>query len=78
MNGEVSEWPVLGGLGKQLGDWVDQFVGAQQIANIITEAFPIEGQPAAPYRPQGPILPDGNQGLMTVPGTSRAKPRGSA
>ncbi len=46
MKGDVVGWPILGGLGKQLGDWVDQFVGAQQIASIITEAFPIEGQPA--------------------------------
>jgi Zn-dependent protease with chaperone function len=46
MKGDVARWPILGGLGKQLGDWVDQFVGAQQIANIITEAFPIEGQAA--------------------------------
>ena len=44
--GDVANWPILGGLGKQLGDWVDPFVNAQEIANIITEAFPIEGQPA--------------------------------
>jgi len=46
MKGDVPEWPILGGLGKQLGGWVDRFVDAQQIANIITEAFPVEGQPA--------------------------------
>jgi Zn-dependent protease with chaperone function len=46
MMGDVTEWPILSGLGKQLGDWIDGFVGAQKIANIITEAFPIEGRPA--------------------------------
>ena len=46
MKGEVSDWPILGGLAKQVGDWVDQFVGARQIAGLITEAFPMEGQPA--------------------------------
>src|SRR5262245_42381361 len=45
MKGDVADWPILGGLGAQLGDWVNQFVDARQIADIITEAFPIEGQP---------------------------------
>lgn len=44
MKGEPTGWGILDGIGKQLGDWVNQFVGAQQIANIITEAFPVEGQ----------------------------------
>ncbi len=44
--GDVADWAILGGLGKQLGSWVDQFISAQQVANIITEAFPVEGQPA--------------------------------
>jgi hypothetical protein len=46
MKGDVAEWPILGNLGKQVGVWVDQFVSAQRVANIITEAFPLEGQPA--------------------------------
>ena len=46
VKGDVADWPILGGLAKQVGDWVDRFVGAQQIANLITQAFPIEGQPA--------------------------------
>ncbi len=46
MKGEPTGWPILDGIGMQLGDWVNQFVSAQQIANVITEAFPIEGQPA--------------------------------
>jgi hypothetical protein len=53
MKGEVSEWPVLGGLGKRLGDWVDQFVGAQQIANIITAdraGLLCCGEPKVAYR----------------------------
>ena len=45
MKGEPTGWGILDGIGKQLGEWVNQFVGAQQIANIITESFPIEGQP---------------------------------
>jgi Zn-dependent protease with chaperone function len=46
MRGEVSEWTVLSGLTKQLGDWVGRFFEAQDLANIITQAFPVEGQPA--------------------------------
>ncbi len=46
MKGDVADWPILGGLAQQVGDWVDQFVGARQIASLITEAFPMEGQPA--------------------------------
>ncbi len=46
VKGDVADWPILGGLGKQLGDWVEPFTGAQRIADLITEAFPIEGQPA--------------------------------
>jgi len=46
MEGDVADWPIMGGIGKQLGEWVDRFVDAQQIANIINEAFPVEGQPA--------------------------------
>ncbi len=46
VKGDVPNWPILDGIGKQVGGWFDQFVGAQQIANIITEAFPVEGQPA--------------------------------
>ena len=46
VRGEVGDWPILAGLGKQLGGWVDTFLDAGQVANIIAEAFPIEGQPA--------------------------------
>ena len=46
VKGDVADWPILGGLGKQVGTWVDQFVDAQQVANIITVTFPVEGQPA--------------------------------
>ena len=45
--GEVGDWPVLGGLPKQLGDWVGPYFEADALARTITEAFPIEGQPAA-------------------------------
>jgi len=46
VKGDVPDWLILGGLGKQVGSWVDQFVSAHQVANVITEAFPVEGQPA--------------------------------
>ena len=46
MVGDVPDWPILSDLGEQIGDWVDQFVGEPQVANFITQAFPVEGQPA--------------------------------
>jgi Zn-dependent protease with chaperone function len=46
--GDVANWAILAGLGKQVGDWVNPYVDAHQIANVITEAFPIEGQPFRP------------------------------
>jgi Zn-dependent protease with chaperone function len=46
--GDVAEWSnsLLGGLPGQVGDWVTQFLDARALAGIITEAFPVEGQPA--------------------------------
>ena len=46
LKGEVPDWPILGGLGRQIGGWVDPFLDARQIVAVITEAFPVEGQPA--------------------------------
>src|SRR3954471_6295686 len=46
MEGEPADWPIFGPLGEQLGSWIDQFVSARQVASIITDAFPVEGQPA--------------------------------
>jgi Zn-dependent protease with chaperone function len=48
MVGDIQEWSkqLLGGLPGQVGDWVTQFVDATAMANIITQAFPVEGQPA--------------------------------
>ena len=47
MVGDIEQWSkrLLGGLPGQVGDWVNQFIDATRMANIITEAFPIEGQP---------------------------------
>lgn len=39
-------WPVLEGVEDQLGEWSTQFLAAPRIANTITEAMPINGQPA--------------------------------
>jgi hypothetical protein len=46
MKGEVPDWILLGDLSKQLGGWVDQYVSARQVAGLIAEAFPVEGQAA--------------------------------
>ncbi len=48
MLGDVAEWSkaALGGLPGQVGDWVSKFLDANAMAGVITEAFPIEGQPA--------------------------------
>jgi len=48
MSGETSEWSkqLLGGMPAQFGDWVNQFIDATHLANIVTETFPIDGQPA--------------------------------
>ncbi len=46
--GDVEEWSktLLGGLPGQVGDWVTQYFDARTMASVITEAFPVEGQPA--------------------------------
>jgi Zn-dependent protease with chaperone function len=51
MVGEIQQWSkqLLGGLPGQVGDWVTQFIDATAMTNIITEAFPVEGQPG--FRP---------------------------
>ena len=48
MSGEISEWStqLLGGMPAQFGGWVNQFIDATHLANIVTETFPVEGQPA--------------------------------
>ena len=52
VKGEVADWPILKGLGGQVGDWVDQAVSARQVASLIIESFPIEGQPGARANPR--------------------------
>jgi Zn-dependent protease with chaperone function len=44
-----TQWSLVNDLSPQVGEWAQQFVDARQIAGVITEAFPIEGQP--PFRP---------------------------
>ncbi len=48
MSGEISDWSkqLLGGMPAQFGDWISQFIDATALANIVTETFPVEGQPA--------------------------------
>ncbi len=48
MIGDIDQWSklLLSGLPGQVGDWVTQFMDATKMANIITQAFPVEGQPA--------------------------------
>ena len=48
MVGDIEQWSkqLLSGLPGQVGDWVTQFIDATKMANIITQAFPVEGQPA--------------------------------
>lgn len=48
MVGDVEQWSkrLLDALPGQIGDWVTQFIDATKIATVITEAFPVEGQPA--------------------------------
>ena len=49
MKGDVADWSrsLLGTLPGQVGDWVSRFLDAHALAGIISEAFAIEGQPAA-------------------------------
>ncbi len=47
IRGDVTDWTILGGLPGKVGDWVTRYADAQNIANIITSAFSIEGQPLA-------------------------------
>jgi Zn-dependent protease with chaperone function len=58
MVGEIEQWSkqLLGGMPGQVGDWVTQFIDATRMANIITEAFPIEGQPG--LRPVDEVVAD--------------------
>ena len=47
VSGDLAEgWPILEGVEDQLGEWITQFISAPRIANTITQAMPIEGQPA--------------------------------
>ncbi len=56
MIGDIEKWSrqLLGGMPGQVGDWVSQFIDATQMATIITEAFPIEGQPG--FRPVDEVV----------------------
>ena len=58
MVGDIQQWSkqLLGGMPGQVGDWVTQFIDATRMANIITEAFPIEGQPG--FRPVDEVVAD--------------------
>ena len=58
MVGDIEQWSkqLLGGMPGQVGDWVNQFIDATRMANIITEAFPIEGQPG--FRPVDEVVAD--------------------
>jgi hypothetical protein len=55
---DIEQWSkqLLGGMAGQVGDWVNQFIDATRMANIITEAFPIEGQPG--FRPVEEVVAD--------------------
>jgi Zn-dependent protease with chaperone function len=46
LSGDVAGWPLLGDLGKEMGDWIKSLVEAPRIANVVTETFPVEGQNA--------------------------------
>jgi Zn-dependent protease with chaperone function len=58
MVGDIEQWSrqLLGGLPGQVGDWVSQFLDATAMANLITQAFPVEGQPA--LRPVDDLVAD--------------------
>ena len=57
-SGDVPDWAktLLGGLPGQVGDWVGQYLDAKAMAGVITEAFPVEGQP--PLRPVEDLVAD--------------------
>jgi Zn-dependent protease with chaperone function len=40
----VRDWPILGDLAAQVGDWINDFLDAQKIAEFITDGFPASGQ----------------------------------
>lgn len=42
----VNGWPLLEDVEDQLGEWITQFISAPKIAATITQAMPVEGQPA--------------------------------
>ena len=48
LDGDVADWSksLLGGLAAQVGDWVTRHLDARALAGVITEAFPVDGQPA--------------------------------
>jgi Zn-dependent protease with chaperone function len=56
MAGDIERWSkqLLGGMPGQVGGWVTQFLDATAMANVITEAFPIEGQPG--FRPVDEVV----------------------
>jgi Zn-dependent protease with chaperone function len=43
---DPKEWPVLRGLGAQVGEWINPYIQAERIATVITEGMPIEDQRA--------------------------------
>src|SRR6478672_2200706 len=45
LQGDVPDWPLLKGLADQLGAWINPFLDARRIADVITTAMPLEGQP---------------------------------
>lgn len=56
--GDVPDWSktLLGGHPGQVGAWVEQYLDATALAGVITEAFPVEGQPA--LRPLAALVAD--------------------
>ena len=55
---DVQAWSnqLLGGLPSQVGDWVTPYLDTIRIASTITQAFPVEGQPA--LRPVDALVED--------------------
>lgn len=50
IDGEPDGWEILQGVPEQVGSWIGAYLDARRVGDLITTAFPIEGQTAA-----GPI-----------------------
>lgn len=50
VEGEPDHWKLLQGAPEQVGTWISSYLDARRVAELITTAFPIEGQSTA-----GPI-----------------------